>query len=220
MRDAAVRWFIRRSVHRCRVLASGLLVLALVWSGTGTAEAAEENAVGQVVRQQGAVLALRDGLARPLLPGALVYRGDRITTRFDGKVEVEFRDGSVLTIGSGSDVDLDQYAPDSAQPGRLTLLIGIIRMNLSNLWSGGFEVRTRAAVASVRSTHWVTEAKEDRSSVFVIAGEVEVVGVAERSRVLLSEGLGTDVEAGGAPSAPKRWGSSRVEDVLARTRLP
>jgi hypothetical protein len=66
----------------------------------------------------------------------------------------------------------------------------------------------------------VTEARAERSSVFVVSGEVAVTGVADGTRVRLSEGEGTDVEIATAPTSPKQWGDARIQDVLARTRLP
>lgn len=203
-----------------RQTATLLLVCLIMVAPNAGASAQEQDAVGEVVRQVGVVTALRATTARPLRLGAPVFQGDRVITAEDAKVEIEFRDGSTLSVGSGTEVEVVDYSPDGRQYGRLELLIGIIRSSLSELWGGGFEVQTRAAVASVRSTEWVTEAQEDRSSVFVISGEVEVTGTADGTRVLLGEGQGTDVEVGGTPSQPTQWGSSRVEDVLTRTRLP
>lgn len=195
------------------------MCLIMLAPNTG-AFAQQQEAVAEVVRQVGVVTALRATAARPLRLGAPLYRGDRVITTENAKVEIEFRDGSTLSVGSQTGVEIVNYSPEDRRYGRLELLLGIIRTSLSELWGGGFEVQTRAAVASVRSTEWVTEAQEDRSSVFVVSGEVEVAGTADGARVLLGEGQGTDVEVGGTPSTPTQWGSSRVEDVLARTRLP
>lgn len=209
---------------RVRFALSWVLWVLIAWLfvvGTAAPVSAQQSeAVGHVVQQRGAVTALREALPRALFLGASVFTGDRILTGAGAKVEIEFRDGSTLSVGADTDVRIVAYAPEGREQGHLTLLLGIIRTGLSNLWSEGFEVRTRAAIASVRSTDWVTEAREDRTSVFVVDGRVAVTGTAEGSSVLLSAGDGTDVEAGGAPSPPKQWGSARVEDVLARTRLP
>lgn len=182
--------------------------------------ARDAESVGEVRQQRGLVTALRNMVPRALHLGAPVSRGDRIVTAAKAKVEIEFRDGSTLSVGSDTSVEVVSYAPDVRQQGRLQLLIGIIRTSLSALWRGGFEVQTEAAVASVRSTDWITEARDDRSSVLVISGEVAVTGVTGDTAVLLSEGEGTDVPVGGAPSPPTRWGDARVRDVLARTRVP
>ncbi len=204
---------------------AGLFVLCLVAIATATPISAQEvspqeEAVGEVVQQQGVVTALRATTARSLRLGASIFRGDRIITAARAKVEIAFADGSTLSLGPDTSVDVASYSPRAEQRGDLFLLIGIIRTRLSNLWSDGFKVRTRAAVASVRSTEWITEAREDRSSVFVISGRVGVTAMATDVSVDLSEGEGSDIEVGGSPSPPTQWGAARVEDVLARTRLP
>jgi hypothetical protein len=222
--SVAARSAVAFAGERLRRLAAGVVTLWLIAAAAGpvspAASAEPEDAIGHVVRQQGAVTAVRDAVARPLHLGAAVYRGDRIVTATAAKAEIEFRDGSTLAVGAESDVEIVAFAPEDGMRGRLTLLIGIVRTSLSDLWRGGFEVWTQAAIASVRSTEWVTEAQAERSSVFVVAGVVEVTGTADGTRVTLREAEGTDVELSGAPSPPKRWGSPRVEDVLARTRLP
>ncbi len=183
------------------------------------ASAQEAESVGQVVRQQGTVTALRAMLPRSLHLGASVFPEDRIVTPLAAKVEIEFSDGTLLSVGSDTDVELSDYDPGSRKPGAFTLLLGIIRTKLSTLWTGGFEVRTRAAIASVRATDWVTEALDDGTAVFVVDGKVAVTGTAGAA-VLLGPGSGTDVGVGGVPAPPKTWNSARVEDVLGRTRLP
>lgn len=211
----------RIRVDRIRFVALPVLTVGLMTLGASMSASAKElAAVGQVVQQHGVVTALREGTPRALRLGASIYTGDKVITRANAKVAIEFRDGSTLSVGSDTKVTVSEYAPEGRKRGILTLLLGIIRTHLSEIWQDGFDVRARAAVASVRSTDWVTEAREDRSSVFVVAGTVAVRGVADGAEVVLGEGFGTDVETGGAPSQPKKWGSSRVEQVLARTRLP
>jgi len=206
-----------------RAAAGGLflfLVLCLGAAVPATPASAQENeAVGQVTRQQGVVTALRATAARPLRLGASVFRGDQVITAAAAKVEIAFEDGSTLSVGPDTSVELESYSAAPRQGG-LQLLIGIIRTSLSNLWTGGFEVRTRAAVASARSTEWITEADEGHSAVFVVSGEVEVTGTATGTAVRLSAGDGTDVDLGEPPSPPVQWGDARVQGVLTRTRLP
>ena len=101
----------------------------------------------------------------------------------------------------------------------LTLVLGILRAKLLGPpWRDSFEVRTRAAIASVRSTEWIVESRPLKTSVLVVEGEVAVTGKASRDRVLLGPGMGTDVPLGGVPSPAAAWGAERVADVEARTR--
>ena len=202
---------------------AGLVLLAIcLFAAGGAAPVAAQNdeAVGQVVRQTGPVTALRGGVPRSLYIGAFIQSGDRIRTGAGAKVRIDFRDGSSLSLGEDTDVELSAYLPEGGGRGILTLLLGIIRTSLSSVWRDGFEVRTLAAVASVRSTDWITELNGTRASVFVVDGSVAVRGVGDGSEVLLEKGFGVDVDAGKAPPPPKKWGAARVEQALARTRVP
>ena len=213
---------LRRTPSRwVRLVMPGAIALSLTFVTVAASAAAQAPAaIGHVVHQQGAITALQDTSPRVLHLGAEIYRGDRIITRANAKVEIRFSDGSTLSVGADTDVAVADYVDEGRRRAGLTLLLGIIRTRLSGLWDDGFAVRTRAAIASVRSTEWITESREDRSSVFVVTGRVAVTGTAGGARVTLEEGQGTDVETGGAPTPPKQWGSARVEDALSRTRLP
>jgi hypothetical protein len=203
------------------LITAWLAVSVLVAAGPALAQ--EEGAVGQVVRQEGAVAAQRDGNMRALHLGAAVYQGDRLFTGSGAKVAIEFRDGSSLTVGSATEVVISEYVLDGegrGVRGVVSLIFGIVRTSLSDLWRSGFEVRARAAVASVRSTDWVTESQADKSSVFVVDGAVAVSPTAGGNEVLVPADNGVDVPTGGNPSAVKRWGASRVRSVLERTRVP
>lgn len=206
----------------------------LRWSGLGLAvwllaalpALAQDGApVGRVVQQVGWVTILRGGAGGTLQPGDPVYRGDAILTGPRSRIAIEFADGSQLAVGSDSEVELERYLVDGAgrrESGLLALLRGIVRATVAGGVSGGagFDIRTRLAVASTRSTEWVIEALRGRSAVFVVSGSVEVQDIASGASVLLEPGFGVDVRAGVPLAARKQWGTGRVDGVLARTQLP
>ena len=208
---------------RMRVLRA--LALAVVVAWCSTAAAAEDAAIGQVVKMAGFVTLTRDDRTRVVAVGAAVSPADRIVTAADGRVELALRDRTVLVVGPASEIVVADYALDNAGGrlrGLLSLIGGILRATVTKgTDGGGFDVETRVAVASVRSTDWIVEADQpDHAAVFVVDGVVEVVSTTEKSSVRLEAGFGTDVVAGKAPTPPKQWGQKRVEAALARTRIP
>jgi ferric-dicitrate binding protein FerR (iron transport regulator) len=198
-------------------LALGILVLAGTLPGF-----AAEPAVGRVVQQQGDVRAARGGAIVTLAVGAEVLCRDRIVSGPDGRVHIEFVDRSLVAIGSDTEVLVADYA--AGRDGRrlsavLSLLSGIVRAVVAEP-GGSFDITSRAAVASARSTEWLMEATGAGTAVFAAAGVVAVQSVGTNAVVELTPGMGTDVTPGGAPNPPKPWGKARVEDFIARTRLP
>jgi hypothetical protein len=164
---------------------------------------------------------LRGEKAVLLVRGAEVYRADKIFTYQDARVKLRFVDGTVVAVGSDSRLIVREYLSDDSPAGRvLEMVQGILRATISAVGGGNsFDIRTRTAVASARSTDWMVEAKPDTSAVFVIEGEVAVGSLEAPGRVVLSAGEGTDVAAGQPPKEPVNWGQARVDDFLARTAV-
>jgi hypothetical protein len=201
------------------------LVLAFFVAWCPAPAAAEEAAIGHVVRKSGFVTLTRDDHTRVVPTGAPLLPADRIVTAADGRVEIAFRDRTVVVVGPGSEIIVADYVVDAADGrlrGLLSLIGGILRATVARASDGGrFEVETRVAVASVRSTDWIVEADgRDHAAVFVVDGVVEVVSKSEKTGVRVEAGYGTDVFAGKAPTPPKQWGKKRVDAALAGTRIP
>ena len=183
---------------------------------------APEAPLGLVAQQAGSVIAQRNDTTRALHVGAAVYRGERLVTGAGALLLVAFTDGSRLTLGADSALLLDgaRLTPAGSLSGWAEILFGIVRVLLRpGERPDGFEIRSRAAVASVRSTEWIVEARGAESDVFVIEGRVAVAG-RTGAIVLLNPGEGVTVREGEAPPTPNVWGAPRVQAVLARTTLP
>lgn len=200
------------------LITTALVALLVLPSGLRAAEP-----VGEVARMVGSAKATRADTSRGLNIGSTIYQSDQIITGPDSKLAIQFSDGSTLSIGADTSVEITDYTiggDGEGVRGLVNVFLGIIRTSLSESWDGGFSVRSRSAVAAVRSTDWITESRNDRSSVFVVSGEVAVSGLVDGRSVRLRKGFGTDVDSGGSPTPAKQWGAARVEGVLARTNVP
>jgi hypothetical protein len=202
----------------CAIAAFALLLFAVA-----PAAAQDGRPVGHVVQQIGPVTALSDNEPRVLFLGARVFPGDKILTGPGARVRVEFADGSTLSVGANSKVAVDRMVLDPNNKGVrgvISLVVGILRASLGRApWTDGFEVETRAAIASVRSTDFIAEVRDDKTSVFVVDGQVAVAPTAA-APVLVDPGFGVDVTPDGSAATVKKWGQSRVDDVIARTQVP
>jgi hypothetical protein len=209
--------------RRVRGLSRRLLLLLPALLAAARARAAESGAVGRVSRLVGTpVVVTAAGAQVAAARGMALHEGDRIVTGAGGRLEITTGDGSTIVVGEQTTVRLSRLiAPGDAGPGQglLDLIEGILRLQLPHSWNR-FQVTTVTAVASVRSTDWLIDAKPANTAVFVAKGRVEVENSAHTAAVLLDPGFGTDVPAGGLPTTPKRWGQARIDAALARTSLP
>ena len=140
-----------------------------------------------------------------------VLWGDVITTERGGRVRVRLEDGSILSVGSQSQLRIEKHDAQ-AQDTQLDLIYGSVRANATRIVAPGgqFKVRTKAAVAGVVGTEEYVEASDVLTTVIALGGGmVSVTSTDGRfaEPVLLSPGEVTSVVAGRPPS-PKRPASS------------
>ena len=199
---------------------AAILVALSIFADTGTAAG---QAIGQVVKLEGAVTADRGVRSVTLQVGSAVFKNDTISTQSGSRLKVEFNNGSLLAIGEESRVALTKYTPVLAGGRLLTavkLFLGIVRSTLPKGRLNGFEVHTQAAIASVRSTDWLVERTEGQTSVLAIEGRVSVQSPPQfGSFVTVDPGFGIDVRDGVSGAQPKRWPADRVARALERVDL-
>ncbi|SLN58792.1 FecR family protein [Oceanibacterium hippocampi] len=205
------------SPSRSMILCAAVVGLCLA---AATCVRADEAAIGRVIKQVGNVVAMRNGTTRALHIGADVHAGDRIVTPARSRVKIEFADSSIISIGASTDLELVTPTDPGRGRGVFSLISGIVRMLLMpSDERDGFDIETRTAVASVRSTEWMIEAADDSTAVVVLAGRVVVAARASGQDVLLGPGIGTDQKGDMPPSAPKKWGAKRVAAFIERTTV-
>jgi hypothetical protein len=202
----------------CRAAAlSAIFVLGA--SGAGFAQDGAPCIAARVV---GEASLLRGAATQPVRPAMPLRQGDQLVTTAGARVEMRCPDGSTLVVGERSTVRLTIFVTgDRPHNAVVELLEGIVRALLpgGHTWER-FDIVTRTAVASVRSTDWIVDAKADTTGVFVEDGNVLVSSRANQAQIYLPAGFGVDVGTQPAPLQARAWAPARVEDARARTRLP
>jgi len=196
----------------------------LLW---GMAVLAQES-IGEVTALQGQATVQRTGSAQamPLRVQSPVRRGDTIQTLEASKIKLLLIDGTGLTLGERGTMTLSQlvYAPQrQTHQGVVSIARGIFRaVTRKVLPQTTFEVHTDTAVAAVRGTQWLGEVTPDATAIVVLEGEVAVVhaDASVRGEVVLTPGMGTDVQGKSPPTAPRQWAERRVSALLQATALP
>lgn len=118
--------------------------------------------------------------------------------------------GLLIEVEAGLVPDL----PAGDVPGGLTIEEGAVLVDIP-AGSGGFQIGTPHAIASVRGTLFVVDAGAAVTSVLVVEGEVHVARADGSDGVLLGPGEGIDV-AEGEPLTPGDWSPERVAALFAR----
>jgi hypothetical protein len=141
----------------------------------------------------------------------------KITTGFETRVRIVCDDGTIVTIGSATEVNLENLVDvaDSRRSVAMQLIEGIIGLVIPQRNWRRFEVRSPVAIASVHSTEWLIEwHRGESAAVFVRMGEVAVRS-AQSERFILGMGEGITISAAGAAGEVKQWGGARIAESTA-----
>jgi hypothetical protein len=152
--------------------------------------------------------------------GAALAAKDVLQTGPSGRVEVTCSDGSQVTVGPDTEINLGSLIGEEGDSNSIGMSLhrGIARFLAPVRTWGTFNVFGPVAVASVRSTEWIMETPKLGTNVFVMQGVVEVQSRRGQT-VRLSPTYGVDVAPDGTMAAPKKWGASRVATAKQKLGL-
>jgi len=148
-----------------------LLLLAMLASAAASAQESPVSVTPSDDRQgtfkavQGEVTLVSAEVRRAAVVGGGFSRADRLVTGADSAASLKLEDGTVLSVGPNSTVELEQFAFDSTtQEGSMVvkLLRGSLRMItglIAKLTPEKVNVQTPTAVIGVRGTDFIVEAK-------------------------------------------------------------
>ena len=154
---------------------AGLLLCALSAALAQTPEqaapaAAQADAarIGTFKQVQGDTWIVADPARRAAQPGAGVAVADRLSTGPQGAATLTLKDGTVLTMGPDTVMDLRQFQFDTTtQQGSflLDLLRGSVRVVtglLAKVNPDRFKVKTPTSVVGVRGTDFIVDTQAER----------------------------------------------------------
>lgn len=126
----------------------------------------DTSRIGTVKHVEGATLMGRTPAQQAPRPGDGVRESERLSTGPDGAASILLKDGTVLTMGPNTTMDLSRFNFDSTtQEGNfvLDLLKGSVRVItglLARVNPDLFKVQTPTSVVGVRGTDFIVEAAE------------------------------------------------------------
>jgi hypothetical protein len=141
--------------------------------------------------------------------GGPIFRGDELRTGERGRLKILFADGTVLDLGSSTELIVKEYATAAAKGGAKTvvgLTSGIARAILGDAYAGSkasYELETPTAVVRSAGTVFVVryDAAAKSTEVLAIEGSVDVQGAIGLIGpvVKVAAGERTEVQSGKFP---------------------
>ena len=200
------------------------MVTAAVAAGAVMAAADEPQIIGATTRLDPEVGAHHDGADRTLVIGSHVYKNDLLWTGKSGKLRVELKDGTVLTLGEKAKVALDDFVYEESG-GTVALALrsvaGAFRFiggEIDKRAPGATKIETPLATLTIRGTDIFAGPIDGAYGVFVFSGQVEVA--TDAGSVSLGAGDGTMLTSRqAAPGPVKHWPAGKIKRAVDLTGL-
>jgi hypothetical protein len=193
---------------RLKILA--LFSTALLWSGT-QAIAAPGDAIGSAVRIVNLVTAEYETDYRRLATGDDVRQDDLIEVSAKGTGELKLRDDTMLALGPGSQLLLDEFVYNPDMTGGaivLNLVRGTFRFITGIAAKPAYVIRTPTASITVRGTIFDVYIQDSGLSwLLLIEGVIEVCNEKGECRVHDEPGKLIRITPAGDVGNPVKWAS-------------
>jgi hypothetical protein len=199
-------------------LGAALCVLVLPYSASAADDPASVGAVNKVENEAQIVSGEATATARI---GTAVHIRDELRTGPDGRLQVTFRDDTVLTLGEKASVVIDRYVYDPSHGVGETVLQaakGAFRFASSKIKEqrdSKIAISTPVADIGVRGTEFWGGQLGEKYGVLLLEGEVSVSNQAG-SVTLSATGQGTDIPSPLDPPEPaSAWAPEKIDSAIA-----
>jgi len=149
-----------------------LFVAASLWAAAPDVLIKAQSVVGEVSQQHGG-----KGEWAPLKVGSKLKQADQVRTAVESQVNLEFPDGSQVTIAENSVVNIKTLvAAEGSSNTKLDLKTGKLMFNIHKLASAksSFEFETHTATAAIRGTEGDVQFVGLRSMASLLSGRLEM----------------------------------------------
>lgn len=215
---------LQRAVSGGWLLAGALLLLLI-------SAPAHANLAANVHFASGYVAATAPGQdARQLAKGDDIFRTERVDTGDNGRVQMRFTDGGLVSLMPGSTFTIDEYFHEGGADDDASLVFGLLRGGLRTVTGTigktkheQYELRTPVATLGIRGTEYIAVIRP-ANTLRVHVGRGKVVITNDHGTLEVAEGQNAVVTLGSAPEfsdqAPQYQATSPMGDRLIAQNQP
>ena len=148
--------------------------------------------VAQITALKGEAFIIRDNNTIPAVLNMKLEKEDSIETKNNTKMQIIFKDDTVITIGKNSVVKIVDYLFDNENSkAKFRLKHGIMKTltgKIAKFAPKRFKVLTKNASIGIRGTYFVVESYEDTIKVGMLMGEVEFTNLINMKTYIIKKG--------------------------------
>lgn len=189
------------------------------------APAQAADAIGQLAKVRGDVtVAQAGGADPPAAAGMALALHDTVKTGAKARAQIQFADGSVVTLGENASLAIDHFvfkASDGSRSVALSVLNGAVSALVTKSKEGVFDyqVTTAHGFSAARGTNWIVAVENDTTRMLVIDGLVEVGGKLG-NRVVCEAGETVTIDTAKGLGEPSDAASDVIQHYKDETAFP
>jgi hypothetical protein len=163
--------------------------------------------IGKITALKGDASIIRD--AQTLIPktGFIIEKNDKINTSANARIQVVFKDNTIISLGKNTSFSINDYFYDEQQPQKTNASFGMakgifktITGRIGKINPNKFKLKTKSAAIGIRGTTFFGEDNGGKGSYSCTQGKISVT--TDLGTVEVNAGEMTQVEIGKPPSPP------------------
>ena len=190
-----------------------ILIFLLLSLGFGSSN------IGVVSSMKGHASLIRGQITSSLKLGQELNKSDKITTESDSKVQLTFKDKTIVTVGKNSEVALNEYNFDGDKSqvdlGFKKGLFKVMTGKIGKLNPQAFSIKTSNATIGIRGTQIVGESSPKLDTIACTSGAITVGDIENKNPVLVNAGQVTFVVPGELPTPPKNFTAKELKKLAS-----
>ncbi len=179
--------------------------------------------VGKITAYKGKATIFRD--SKFLIPkiGFIIEKNDKITTKKDTRIQILFKDSTILSLGKNTSFSISDYFYDELQPKKTNAsfkftkgVFKAITGKIALINPKNFKLKTRTASIGIRGTTFFGEIKEDgKENISCTYGAISVT--TPQGMVDVDAGEFTIVEFNKPPTPPVKLSSKQRKSLESKS---
>lgn len=170
------------------------IILILLFSATLFAGVAEVSII------RGKAFVVRNDTKIALKKADELEQNDRIETKEFSKIQIVFKDKTIVTLGSGTTFSIDEYSNEKKREvTHLSVSRGIFKAisgKIGKIARDRFKIKTKSATIGIRGTYFAGNIQDDRETIGCLRGAIVVEHSGETIEV--ASGNMVEIKAGEA----------------------
>ncbi len=172
--------------------------------------------VGKIVSLKGEANITRDNKTFQVKRDTLLKEKDLLITKNNSKVQILFKDETIISIGKNSTFKINDYLFEDKDnvKAEFSMIKGVFRTitgKIGKIAPQNFKLKTKSASIGIRGTQIITQITDGKERIFCTEGQIEVTQISTNLKIIVNKGEFIAMERANGNSLQKN--KTKIKDL-------